>query len=64
MAVKKQLVEVTNNNIKPFEILKFEVEPPNHRNIEEAANSEDSGINSDRTQESQQKIQSELCPQE
>ena len=45
MAVKKQPVEVTNNNIKPFEKLEFEVEPPNHRNIEEVADSEDSGIN-------------------
>ena len=53
MAVKKQPIEVTNNNIKPFEILEFKVEPPNHRNIEEAAASEDSVINSYRTQESQ-----------
>ena len=30
-------------------LLEFEVEPPNHRNIEEAADSKDSGINLDRT---------------
>ncbi|KAH9802591.1 Integrase catalytic domain-containing protein [Citrus sinensis] len=61
---KTQLVEVTNPNPKPLEMLEFEVEQLDQRNIEEATSFEDVEDDSGKAQAPQPHVETKLNPQE
>ena len=60
---KTHLAEETNSSSKPPEMLKFEVEQPDQRNIEEATYFEDVENDSGEAQAPHQHVETELNPQ-